>query len=327
MRGDVLERSDLSTTRIVVPDCAGNPDIEAAFRRHLRGVAGVEIFSEASQDTKSQSARIGRARTMLQFFTASALPAQVLGESCLERIVVAGPVGKSVDLEAARSRDIAVYEVPALAASAVAEYTVALFLALERNLVRSCRDLEAGEWRPCFGRELGGRTIGLVGLGEIGGRVARIGQAFGAHVLAWSPTLTEARAAQYGARCVGLKEVAAQSDIVSLHLRLGPGTQGIFDAGLIASMRPGAFFVNTARAGLVDDLALRTALESRRIAGAAIDVFEKEPLDQTSPWLRMNNVILSPHMAWMTLDAVDRFVGAAASYIVAGDQTRVRRVI
>ncbi len=326
MTMNVVNELDLSATRIVVPDCSGNLDIETAFRQHLLGVDGVEIFLSSPENVEAHSGRVGRARTMLQFFSAAPVPTRVLNESVLERIVIAGPVGRSVDVEAARARHIAVYEAPGLAADAVAEYTVTLFLALARQLVRSCEDLKAGEWRPRFGRELGGKTIGLVGLGEIGSRVARICQAFSTRVLAWSPGLTEMRAAQCGVQRVDLKELAERSDVVSLHLRESPRTRGIFDAELIGSMRSTAVLVNTARAGLVDGPALRTALEIGKIAGAALDVFESEPIDRTSPWATTRNVILSPHMAWMTHDAVDRFVRAAVSYVVNGDESCVRRV-
>jgi phosphoglycerate dehydrogenase-like enzyme len=126
---------------------------------------------------------------------------------------------------------------------------------------------------------------------------------------------------------VELDELAAESDFVSLHLRLGPKTTEIFDARLIGLMRPAAFLINTARAGLVDGAALRAALRVQRIAGAALDVFDHEPIEPGSPWLDAGNLVLSPHMAWMSEQALDAFVEAAVGFVTTGDESRVRRVV
>ncbi|UFZ06720.1 D-2-hydroxyacid dehydrogenase family protein [Bradyrhizobium ontarionense] len=312
---------------ITVPDCGGNPVIEAAFRRHLQGQAGVFIHHDRPEDADALARRIGDVTTVLQFFSARPLSAGVLEASSAKRIIVAGPIGASVDLEAARRRNMAVYETPGLASASVAEYTIALALALGRRMTDGCLELRSGRWHATFGRGLFGKTVGIVGLGRVGGRVADLCKAFSARVLAWSPSLTDVRAAELGVRRTELDELAAGSDVISLHMRLSPTTKGLFDARLIDLMRPTAFLINTARAGLVDGEALRQALSARRIAGAALDVFDDEPIGPGSPWLQTDNVLLSPHMAWMSEEALEAFVGAAVDFAIRGDESRVRRVV
>jgi phosphoglycerate dehydrogenase-like enzyme len=312
---------------ITVPDCGGDPVIEAAFRRHLCGQADVFIHRDRPENADALARRIGEATTVLQFFSARPLSAGVLEASSAKRIVVAGPIGASVDLEAARRKNMTVYETPGLASAAVAEYTIALALALGRRITDGCLELRSGRWNATFGRGLFGKTVGIVGLGRIGGRVAELCKAFSARVLAWSPSLTDARAAELGVQRTELNELAARSDVISLHMRLSPTTKGLFDARLIDLMRPTAFLINTARAGLVDGEALRQALNAHRIAGAALDVFDDEPIGPGSPWLQTDNVLLSPHMAWMSEEALEAFVGAAVDFAVGGDESRVRRVV
>jgi phosphoglycerate dehydrogenase-like enzyme len=332
---DKRERSDApasniegsSSPRLVVPDCAGEPPIEAAFREALRGEAGVALYTERASDMKTLIARLGDARTAIHFFSAAPLSAAALRASSLQRVVVAGPVGASVDIEAAKRFGIAVYDTPGLAAPAVAEYTVALMLGVGRGLFASAWSLRTGQWRPTIGRGLAGATVGLIGLGEIGRHVARMCGAFSARVISWSPSLTSQRAADCGAQRVDLDDLMRASDVVSVHLRLGAQNSGLIDARLIGLMRRSAFFINTARAALVDGAALRAALVAHRIAGAALDVFDCEPLPEDSPWLGVDNLVLAPHMAWMSQQAVKGFVEAAVSFALRGDGSRVRRVV
>ena len=312
---------------ISVPDCSGSPVVEAAFRRYLQGQAGVFIHPDRPEDADALAQRIGDVTTVLQFFSARPLTAGVLEASSAKRIIVAGPIGASVDLEAARRKNMAVYETPGLASAAVAEYTVALALTLGRRIADGCLELRAGRWHATFGRGLFGKTVGIVGLGRVGGRVAELCKAFSARVLAWSPSLTDPRAAELGVQRAELDELAASSDVISLHVRLGPTTKNLFDARLIDLMRPTAFLINTARAGLMDGDALRQALNAGRIAGAALDVFDEEPIGPGSPWLQTDNVLLSPHMAWMSEEALEAFVGAAVDFAIHGDESRVRRVV
>jgi phosphoglycerate dehydrogenase-like enzyme len=152
-----------------------------------------------------------------------------------------------------------------------------------------------------------GRRLGLVGLGQIGKRMARIGQVFGMEVIAWSPHLTPERAAEVGARAVSKAELFAEADVVSLHMVLAPDTTGLVSHAELAPMKPSAVLVNTARAGLIDEHALIAALRDRRIGGAGLDVFWHEPLPPGHALLSLDNVVLTPHLGYATRDSLATF--------------------
>ena len=171
--------------------------------------------------------------------------------------------------------------------------------------VRSDREDRAtldGFWQISLGTRLSGKTLGLVGMGKIGTEVALIGNAFHMNVVAWSQNLTKERARASGASLISLAELLSTSDIVSLHLRLSPRTKGIIGANELASMKRTAFLVNTARSGLLDEAALINALQQDRIAGAALDVFDEEPLPADHPLRRLPNTVITPHLGGVTRD-------------------------
>ena len=175
-------------------------------------------------------------------------------------------------------------------------------LALRKHLLASHAALQAGHWQPQLAQALIGNTLGLVGLGNIGQQMARIGQAFGMDVIAWSPNLTPDRAQAVGVRCVSKQALLEGADVLSLHLALAPSTVNVLGAADLALMKPSAILVNTARAELVNEQALLQALQSGRIAGAGLDVFWQEPLPVTHPLLALDNVVLTPHLGYATED-------------------------
>ncbi|GJD43493.1 Hydroxypyruvate reductase [Methylobacterium cerastii] len=218
----------------------------------------------------------------------------------LKLLVTSGMRNASIDLAAAKAHGVVVCGTASGSAPPV-ELTWALILALARRVVPEANALRAGGWQTSVGADLAGRRLGLLGLGKIGTRVARIGQAFGMLVSAWSPNLTEARAADAGvALSVSKAALMAESDVVSLHLVLGDSTRGLVDAAALALMRPHALLINTARAGLVDGLALQAALAEGRIGGAGLDVFEIEPLPADSPWRSLPNLLALPHLGYVS---------------------------
>ena len=233
------------------------------------------------------------------------------------RIISRHGVGvDAVDLAAATERGIVVTTTGAANAAAVAEYTFALLLAFARKVRAADASMRRGEWSrgPLVGLELEGKTLGIVGLGAIGRRVARQALGFGMRVLAHDPLLAASPVADV--EMVGFEHVLARSDIVTLHMRLDPTTHGLIDATAIAAMRPSAILVNTSRGEIVDEAALVAALREGRLAGAALDTFEAEPLAATSPLRAMANVILSPHVAGQTHEALARVGVAAAQAII-----------
>ena len=180
-----------------------------------------------------------------------------------------------------------------------------------------------GGWQTGLAVELSGKTLWIVGLGRIGGRIAAFGKLLGMRVLAWGPTLDDQRAAAAGARRIGLAELLRESDVVTVHLRLSERTRGIIGAEQLAMMKPTAYFVNTARGALVDEKALAAALEENRIAGAALDVYQVEPLPAAHPFRSCENVVLSPHMGFVTWEAYHLFFRQAVECIDAYLQGKV----
>jgi phosphoglycerate dehydrogenase-like enzyme len=178
-------------------------------------------------------------------------------------------------------------------------------------LVSQHNALLRGQWRPhdTLSPVLHGQTIGIAGLGEIGGRVANVARAFGMNVVAWSPNMTAERAAEKGAKSVSFDELVATSHVITTHLVLGPTTKNLFGAAQFAAMRNDAIFVNTSRAGLVDEAALVAALQAGRPAMAALDVFSVEPLPASHPLTTLPNVVLTPHLGFVCEPVFRKFYG------------------
>ncbi len=232
------------------------------------------------------------------------------------RIIARHGVGvDAVDLDAATEHGVIVTTTGSENAAAVAEYTFALLLALVRHVVRADGSMRAGEWRrdPLVGTELDGLTMGVIGYGAIGRRVARQAQGFGMRVVAHDIATA---ALEAGVTLVSLADLLAQSDVVSLHTRLTPHNAHMIDARALAAMKTGAILVNTARGELVDERALVAALEHGSLRGAALDTFEREPLAADSPLRRRGDVLLSPHVAGQTEAALRRVALTAAQCIL-----------
>jgi phosphoglycerate dehydrogenase-like enzyme len=218
----------------------------------------------------------------------------------LRLIATTGMRNRGIDIAACQERGIPVCGT-AGGGAPTAELAFAMMLALARNIVAEDRGLRAGQWQsPRLGFVLAGKTLGVMGLGKLGAQLAGFGRAFGMEVIAWSQNLTAERATQNGCRRVTKAELFGAADFVSLHLVLSERTRGIVGAAELALMKPGAFLVNTSRAGLVDEAALLAALSSGQIAGAALDVFDAEPLPPGAAILAAPNTILTPHLGYAT---------------------------
>ncbi len=227
------------------------------------------------------------------------------------KLILIGRAGIGVDniaVEAATRRGIAVLNAPGANTVSAAEHTMALLLSLFRRIPGAHQSMRSGEWdRQRFaGGEVRGRTLGIVGLGRIGAQVAGLARAFGMRVVAHDPYLSESRARERGITLVPFDRLLSDADVVTLHLPLTDETRHVIDGRRLALMKPSAVIVNAARGGLIDTEALVEALEAGRLAGAALDVFEPEPLPSDSPLRRAPNVILTPHLAASTSEAQDR---------------------
>jgi phosphoglycerate dehydrogenase-like enzyme len=234
----------------------------------------------------------------------------------LRLLVTTGARNAAIDLATCAERGVVVSGTTG-GGSPVVELAWALILATVRDLPERVGSMRAGEWQPSVGHELGGRTIGLVGLGHTGGRMARIATAFGMEVLAWSPNLTPERAAGHGARYVDKVELFRRSHVVSLHLVLSDRTRGVVGEPELNAMRPDAWLVNTSRGGLCDEPALLRACAEGRIAGAALDVFAAEPLPAGHPLRSEPRVLLTPHLGYVTWESYRRWYGDAVEDIAA----------
>ncbi len=236
----------------------------------------------------------------------------------LKLIVTSGMRNAAIDLDACRARGIAVCGTSSSSAPPL-ELTWGLLLALARHIVAENQALRGnGPWQQHLGVGLAGKTLGLIGLGKIGGAMAQVAQAFGMQVCAWSQNLTAARAAECGAQLMpSLPALLATSDIVSLHLVLSARTRHLLDAAALGQMKPGALLINTARAGLVDQQAMIAALRSGQLAGAALDVFDTEPLPADHPLRQLPNVLATPHLGYVADDNYRRYFSEAVEDIAA----------
>lgn len=229
-------------------------------------------------------------------------------------LVVVGRLGvglDNIDLPACRARHIEVIPATGANALAVAEYVIATAMVLLRGAYLSSAEVAAGNWpRPRLsgGREIGGKTLGLVGFGGIGRLTARLAQALGMHVLAHDPLVApdDALWARHDVAPRDIDALLAEADVVSLHVPLTDATRGLMDPARIARMKPGAVLINTARGGIVNEPALADALREGRLAGAALDVFDREPLPAGSPLAGTPNLILTPHIGGVTRESNTR---------------------
>lgn len=245
-----------------------------------------------------------------------------IGRSVLEKLprlrllVTTGMRNAVIDLDAAAEQGVLVCGTRGNKRSTV-ELTWGLILAVTRDIPGQQQSLREGRWHSRLGVGLEGKTLGLLGLGSIGGEMARIARAFDMDVLAWSANLTDERAAACGATRVERDELLARADVVSIHLVLSDRTRGLVGARELASMKPTAYLVNTSRAGIVDTAALVAALEDGAIAGAAVDVFDVEPAPADAALLGAPRTVLTPHIGFVTAEEYRLFYGDVVEDIAA----------
>ena len=231
-------------------------------------------------------------------------------------LVQTGNHANHVDFAAARDCGIVVARASAGHSLGAAELTFGLAMAVMRQIPASDAALRRGEWPAPSTPVLHGKTLGVVGLGRIGRHVARLGKAFGMRVAGWGRTLTDEAAAGAGVERRELDDLVGEADVVTIHVSLSASSRGLVDARRIALMKPTAFLINTARGPVVDEAALFDALAAGRIAGAGLDVFDREPLPPGHPLTTLGNVVLTPHIGWPTDDGYRRFAAAACDVLL-----------
>jgi phosphoglycerate dehydrogenase-like enzyme len=246
----------------------------------------------------------------------------------LKLLITTGMRNLGIDLAACRERGIVVCGTGS-GGSPTAELAWGLILALARHIPDENAALRSGRWQTTLGFTLKEKTLGILGLGKLGSQMARIAQAFGMYSIAWSQNLTAERAQRNGAARVEKAELFAMADVVTVHLLLSERTRGIVGAPDFALMKPTAIFINTARGGLVDEAAMIDALVTRKIAGAGIDVFSREPLPPDAPILAAPNTVLTPHLGYVSRESYQVYFPQALEDIeawLAGAPIRVLTV-
>jgi phosphoglycerate dehydrogenase-like enzyme len=221
----------------------------------------------------------------------------------LKLLITSGMRNASIDMEAAKEHGVVLCGTQ-WARDPTAPLTMGLILELTRNIGRENARMHAGEPLQKFvGMEIEGKTLGVVGLGKLGTKVAKLAQAFGMNVIAWSPNLTPERSKEAGVGYATKEELFSTADIITVHVVLSQRSRGLVGAEDLARMKPTSYLVNTARGPIVDEAALLTTLQQRKIAGAAIDVFSVEPLPVEHPFRKLDNIVLTPHLGYVTAES------------------------
>jgi phosphoglycerate dehydrogenase-like enzyme len=252
-------------------------------------------------------------------------PALIRSLPDLELIAQTGNHAYHIDMAAATEAGIVVSLAPG--GNSVTELTFGLMIDVMRRVSASDAAMRRGEWPLVLGYVLRGKTLGILGMGKIGVEVAAIARAFGMKVVAWGPTLTAERAQKSGAEYLQLDDVMRTSDVVSVHLKLSDQSKNLLDEKRLRLMKPTAYLVNTARGAIVDEAALAKLLADRVIAGAALDVFVEEPLPRPSPLLKLDNVVLAPHLGWPTDASFNAFAENAVENILSYVDGKLLRAI
>ncbi|UNB53032.1 D-2-hydroxyacid dehydrogenase family protein [Mycolicibacterium sp. YH-1] len=285
--------------RIAVLDDYQNVALSMADWSPVTARASVTVFADHVFDADELVARLAPFDVVFVMRERTPLPRSILERlPRLRMIASTGNVNASIDTEAAADLGIHVSTTGGSIGSTV-ELTWALILAAARHLVAERQSVAEGGWQTTVGRELDRRVLGVLGLGRIGSRVARVGAAFGMDVVAWSQNLTAEAAQDAGARYLPREEFFATADVVTVHLKLSERSLGLIGAAELAAMKPSALLVNTSRGPIVDEGALIDALRSGSIAGAGLDVFDVEPLPADHPLRTMPNVTATPHIGYV----------------------------
>jgi phosphoglycerate dehydrogenase-like enzyme len=305
--------------KVVIPDDTTGSYRDSPHTERLKAKAAVDIHGSHVADEAELVSRIRDADIVLSFRPAfTRFPAGVIS-ACprLRMICISGTGVEDVDVAEATKHGVAVANVVGSSNRAVAEHALALMLDVSRRVSEQDRAIREGGWKALQGVELGGKTLGIIGLSAIAQSLIPLANGIGMRVLSWSRNNDVQRARAAGATAVELDDLLAQSDVISLHVRLFPELTRFIGAEQIARMKPGAIFINTARGELVDEEALEGALRRGQLRGAGLDVFSSQPLPADHPLRRLPNVVMTPASGWNTVDASDRMIGQSVDNVLA----------
>jgi phosphoglycerate dehydrogenase-like enzyme len=328
LRGAAAARAilDRSMRRLAILDDYQDVARSYADWTRLQPHVDLSVFNDHLSDLDDLATRLEPFELILAMRERTPFPRELIERlPNLRLLVTTGSANRAIDVAAAAEAAVVVCGT-GYAGSSTLELIWGLIIATMRNIVAEDAAVRAGRWQVSVGSELAGRTIGIVGLGRLGARVAQIAAAFEMEVIAWSQNLTAERAEAAGARLVERDELFATADVVTLHVVLSDRTRGLVGARELGLMKPTAHLVNTSRGPIVDEDALIAALRAGSIAGAALDVFDVEPLPEGHPLRSLPNTVITPHIGYVAHDQYVRFFGGALEAIeafLAGSPIRV----
>lgn len=282
----------------------------------LRQISDFEVFSGSPQTNEEAMERLQGADGIL---FGRHLPNEVINQSKKLKVMsfVGFGVKNYIDIGYIRQKGIQITNTPGYGDNSVAEHALALLLSLTKQIVKSHNQMQKGIWdQSSYSMELKGKTIGLVGMGGIGGRMAKLCKAVGMNVISWTFNPDQMRSKELGIRFVELDELFRTSDFVSIHLPYTDQTIGLIGSKELSKMKQGSLFINTARSEIVETNALLECLLTGKIAGAGLDVFDNEPISDDNPFIKMENVIMTPHIAFNTPDSVTNMLKIAVQNTV-----------
>jgi phosphoglycerate dehydrogenase-like enzyme len=303
--------------KIAILDDYQNVALKMADWAALSGRAEITVFNDHLADPSALVERLLPFDMVCVMRERTPLPREVLQHlPRLKLIASTGSRNASIDMGAAKELGMTV-TATGYRSSPTIEMTWALILASLRGVVHENNSIRNGGWQKSVGQDLSGKILGVAGLGNIGGQVARIGLAFGMKIIAWSQNMTPEIAEAAGAKLVSKDELFRQADIVTIHLTLSGRTKGLVGAAELGLMKPTSRLINTSRGPIVDEPSLIKALRSHAIAGAAIDVFEEEPLPAQHPFRSLDNVLATPHIGYVSDGLYRTFYGDSLANITA----------
>ena len=286
--------------QIAVLDDYQNAALESADWSVLRDRADITVFEDHLADSDAVIERLLPFDVVCVMRERTPLPRKVIERlPNLKLIASTGSANASIDVAAAGDRGITVVHT-GYRSDPTVEFTWALILACARHIVTESNSVRSGGWQQTVGVDLRGKTLGVLGLGNVGSEVARIGSAFGMKLIAWSQNMTPEAAKAAGAILVSKDQLFERADILTIHLVLSSRTRGLVGATELERMKPTAWLINASRGPIVEERALITALQNKRLAGAAIDVFDIEPLPPSHPFRTLDNVLATPHIGYVS---------------------------
>ena len=318
--------ANTTPVKIAILDDYQNVALTMADWSPLCKQASIKVFSDTITNRDDLVARLLPFDVICVMRERTPLPRGIIERlPRLKLIVSTGPKNSSIAADAAEERGIVIKNTRG-SLTAPIELTWALIMASARNLTVEADSLRAGGWQQTVGDELKGKTLGVLGLGHIGGKIARIAQAFDMNVITWSERATREQSDELGVSLVTKDQIFAQADILTIHLVLVEATRGLVGVNELAKMKATSWLVNTSRGAIVDEGALIRALETRKLAGAALDVFDVEPLPSDHAFRTLGNVLATPHLGYVSRQQYQVFYGDTVGSIAAWLNHPARKV-